>query len=360
MNIPVIPPIKFHQYNLKLVKIKASQYGKLENLCFYKTILQKCLADYNGILLPFPASAYTGTVAHNILELTLNGKITNEQEFEQAWDKQIKNKELELIKKHPGAGYMIPLRDYEKKFRTKLMVMKICKSREQRRVRSGYRLGVERSFEEVDYLEGRIDLISYEENFVEITDYKTGLILNENDEIKPLYQLQLKLYAILFQKMDKRLVDKLSLINLAGEKYNVPFSQAELGMLFNEVKTTLQQINKLIDNNAFESLANIEADNCKYCQCRPACEYYWRSTGVNQGDLQGVFLNAKIVQDGTVFLNIESGGNNFFIKGLVGYSLLDFDKKQGESIRVLNVFQNKQPHLSSYYQATKATALFWN
>jgi CRISPR/Cas system-associated exonuclease Cas4 (RecB family) len=357
MSIPVIPPFDAEGTSFRFREMKASQYGGLVNFCGWREILNQMTAGRRKITLPPYAGSLTGTVAHNLLEQVIKNRIRDDAEFEGAWEHQINAKSAQLQADYPWMSPRPPLVDYEKKFRTKLMAQKIW----QRRT-SGQGTGSIPEGEEeyhVDGLTGRIDLVIKRDDFTAIADYTTGTITEEDGGIKPAFVIQLKLYAVLYQKQTSRLVNRLTLLNLAGERYEVPFTQAELEPLYQQVLAKAAMLNQLIETGDFFNLANLEAETCNFCQLRPVCDFYWSSAIKNKSDFEGRFQEAKLALDQTLLLVFDVNGERRLLKGLKGQTINDFAGKEGITLRVLNAWPSDKPGMAGYYHAGVHTALFW-
>lgn len=359
MSLPILPPTNPDQTDFRFTVMKASQYGGLVNFCAWREVLERLLAGRRDCTLPPHPGSLTGTVAHNLLDLVLKNKIQDAAGFDAAWESQIAAKTVKLQADYPWMLSRPPLVDYEKKFRTKLLAEKVWQRRSAGTATTAAQPEGEEAYT-IPGLTGRIDLVVRRDDFTAIADYKTGTITGEDGKVKPEFQIQLKLYALLYQRKTRRQVQKLTLVNLAGERYDIPFTQTELESLHQQVLDKLEGLNRQLEASDFEALANLGQDTCKFCQLRPTCSYYWQSDIKSDGDFEGVMKEVKTAADGTLFLRFEVAGKHRFLRGLAGRNSADFVGKEGLLLRVLNSWPPNQVGMTDYYQATVYTALFWS
>lgn len=355
MSIPVLPPIQLDGINFRFNEMKASQCGGLVNFCGWREILIQLFNGRRELTLPPNIKSIIGTVAHNVLEQVLKGNIHGLAGFEEAWTQQLASRLAKLQADYPWFPVETPLEDYEKKFRTRLMAEKVWQRRSSRQGTSTVPEGEYR----IPGLAGRIDLVIKRDQWAGIVDYKTGAITNEHGEIKPHFVIQLKLYALLYQKQTGQPVNKLTLLNLANDRFEVPFTQAELEPLYGQVLGKAVVLNGFIDAGNFSALANLEEGTCKFCQFRPLCDHYWQSEIRNASDFEGKFREVKEALDKSLLLVFDVAGERRLLKGLQTRSVDHFTGKEGMTLRVLNAWPSDKPGMAHLYHATANTALFW-
>ena len=156
---------KIEEIDFKEIKrISPSQFYSMKN-CAYKSLLAE--AFEKKPLLPISPNAYFGTVLHRMLELITKGSITNEDEFNVEFDKQVKIIEDELQNK--GFGFLVPLKIKLKNFGLKKIQLKkhLRSEPEQPTNKTNLKFYSEKWFESKDNLiGGKIDLIVENENYV--------------------------------------------------------------------------------------------------------------------------------------------------------------------------------------------------
>ncbi|MBS1519872.1 MAG: PD-(D/E)XK nuclease family protein [Bacteroidetes bacterium] len=356
MSIPVLPPIQLDGIDFRFNEMKASQYGGLTNFCGWKEILLRQSGGRRDVMLPPNTKSIVGTVAHNVLEQVLRGNICDAAGFDEAWAQQLASRLEKLQTDYPWLKVQTPLEDYEKKYRTKLMAERVWQRRSSRQ---GTTTVPEGEYK-IPGLTGRIDLVIRRDQWTAIVDYKTGTITTGNGEIKPAFVIQLKLYALLYQKQTGQIVSKLNLLNLADERFEVPFTQEELEPLYEQVLAKSASLNEFIDAGDFSALANLEEETCRFCQLRPLCDHYWQSAIKNTSDFEGSFREVKEAFDKSLLLVFDVAGERRLLRGLQGWTMDDFAGKEGMSLRVLNAWPSDKPEMTHLYNATANTALFWS
>jgi len=318
-------------------EITPSKYINMIDCCIYSLILQR--SSDPSHLLPNHPSALTGSVAHKLIELALKGEIDETSNFNEYWLKQIEKQEINLIKIHPNADFLLPLVDFQKKRATKEIVNNLIANSKVNLKKSNLSSEKSLSFQ---FLKGQIDLI-IEGDLVEIIDYKSGNVLDDNGEIKEVYQLQLKLYAILYQKTFNRLVDKLIIINLNGEKHYINFNQPELDKLYKEVEESFQKINELISSESFDNLYCKENTPCKYCRCKPVCNYYWDNCRNSEYEISGKLIQIERVNYSLFKLTIRTILKDFYFHLDKSYFVIEqLDRLMNKTIRVFNIRINDE------------------
>ena len=88
----------------RINRISPSQYYSLKS-CAYKSILAE--AFDKRPLLPLSPNAYLGTVLHKILELISKGQISDEQQLNLVFNREVNKMETFLIEK--GLSLFVPL-----------------------------------------------------------------------------------------------------------------------------------------------------------------------------------------------------------------------------------------------------------
>jgi hypothetical protein len=169
--------------------------------------------------------------------------------------------------------------------------------------------GPECTLESIDgKVKGRLDVVYPSEDGVVIRDYKTGAILEEDEngveEIKSDYVIQLKLYAALYAERHCVWPSRLELCGLDDKLHPVLFSQAECVKTLQDAKDLLSETNNQITSirsgqMSLTVLANPSHAACRFCGYRPICPAYRSTTIANPGDGQTQFCDIWGVVKGT-------------------------------------------------------------
>lgn len=353
---------KIGDINFKEIKrISPSQFYSMKN-CAYKSLLAE--AFEKKPLLPISPNAYFGTVLHIMLELITKGSITNEDEFNIEFDKQVKIVEEELQNK--GFGFLVPLKMKLKNFGLKKIQLKkhLRSEPEKPTNKSNLKFYSEKWFESKDNLiGGKIDLIVENGNYVEIIDFKTGAVTQDylDDEgeiisdIKAEYKEQLKLYAYLYFENTNNFPAILSLVDLAKKKFSVEFSEQECKTTFDEAKILLGKTNSCVKDNTFS--ANPTETNCKFCLYRPACTFYEKQleTALSFNDVSGEIKDVKKFQNGNVSVFLQNGQLNLTIKN---FSSEKYDELNNRRNRKISIYNLRKEATDFIYSVADTTMIY--
>ncbi|MDB5203578.1 MAG: hypothetical protein JWQ27_2987 [Ferruginibacter sp.] len=345
----------------KIQRISPSQFLSMKN-CAYKSLLAEAMNK--KALLPVSANAYYGTVLHKMLELISKGQIRSENDFNTTFQEQIILMEKKLIS--DGYDFFVPLQKRVKDFIMKKILLKDhLRNVSERPMRaSDTKFHSERWFESKDkVIGGKIDLVIEKEELTEILDFKTGAITQDvldddgevSSDIKAEYKEQLKLYAYLFFENTGRFPTQLSLVDLAKQKFIVPFSENECKAIFEEAKLLLRSTNSCIDRGTFT--ANPKETNCRYCLYRPACSFYLKhiETDNSFNDVSGSIQNVIKFQNGNVSLYLESGDKTFTVSNFPSER---FDELNSGRNKKIHVFNLKRESREFFYSAIKTTMIY--
>lgn len=345
----------------KINRISPSQFYSMKN-CAYKSLLAE--AFEKKPLLPVSPNAYFGTVLHKILELIARGVIRNEDDFNKAFDEQVRLQEENL--KQQGYDFFVPLQKNVKDFGMKKILLKkhLRNISERPATSSGVKYSSEKWFESKDKLiAGKIDLVIEVEREAEIIDFKTGAITQDvlDDEgeifteIKEEYKEQLKLYAYLYFETNGKFPTQLSLVDLAKQKFSVSFSQSECNSIFDEAKILLQSTNDSISKGTFA--ANPTEANCKYCLYRPACSFFLKQieTVYFFNDVSGSIENVVKYQNGNVSVFLKCGARQVIVTSFPSEIFSELNDCKNKHISIYNL---RKEATEFVYSATKTTMIY--
>lgn len=348
MKVNKIPDNFLTSENILYDKISPSLFTSIQKGCAYQNILYRIdnkrisnSDESSSLLLPISNNAIIGTIVHKMVELRSNGEINSKEDFNAKWDQEVFKTENKLIKgniylKH---GFLI-------NHLKKLQAMKSILSMPnffpiEDKIKFSNQMIFGRTSEvgiwDIDFLHGTIDKVVFNENGIEIIDYKTGRIC-ESDEslvVKEDYVVQLKLYAILFEKKFNKTVNSLAIIDIVGNKTQIKFNHAELKQLYDSVKDLIEELNNRIIDQNWMSLKQIDKDRCPKCICRSICRFYWESDVVSEHDIEGNLKN--IYSNGVI--EIQTDNNvTIRVKDTCNYNKDDLDQLKNHRIRVINIY----------------------
>ncbi len=283
-------------------------------------------------LLPVSPTARFGTAAHNMIELAGNAELANCSITE--IDKKF-SEILERIENRMKASwlesFLVPLSesvsDYQvRRIRVCKRAFEIAKTAVVCAAATAIRSqGNELWVESVDgRVGGKIDQVVKTSDELIIRDFKTGYIHEASaesnaHEIKQSYQIQLKLYAALYFSNYRQWPDRLEIVPLSGEPWEVPFTPEECIDLLKSACQLLISTNKIIElsgaSDPIEELATEKPTACRFCLYRPACKMY-RHKQMTGGDARwptdvlGVVTEMRTLNNGSMWLQIEREGGN--------------------------------------------------
>lgn len=345
----------------KIKRISPSQFYSMKN-CAYKSLLAE--AFDKKPLLPVSPNAYFGIVLHKILELVTKGVIRNEHEFNTHFEEQVMFIESKLAEQ--GYDFLVPLQNNVKDFGLKKVLIKkhIRNFPEKSDVVSDVSFQSEKWFESKDkFIGGKIDLVIEHDAEVEIIDFKTGAITEDKldddgevfTEVKYAYQEQLKLYAYLYFETMGKFPKRLSIVDVAKQKFSIDFSQQECGELFEEAKELLIATNDSIANGEYN--AKPSETNCRYCLYRPTCTFFLQhlEQGAEYNDVSGLVKNVIRYHNGNVSIDIENDKNKLIISN---FPSAMFDELNEMKNKRINVFNLRKEGIDNAYSFTKTTQVY--
>jgi CRISPR/Cas system-associated exonuclease Cas4 (RecB family) len=175
-----------------------------------------------------------------------------------------------------------------------------------------------------DRLGGQLDAVIPTLEGVVIRDYKTGQIYEDNDGervVKAAYQLQLRLYAVLYERTQGAWPARLEVVASQGEVVEVSFTPEECEALFED---TIRRLDKFAEKVrrvrdgvlALPALAN-PGEACRWCPYRPVCTANrdWTAAAPapeqpSRVDVRGTFQGVRPVRFGLVVLELEANGSS--------------------------------------------------
>ncbi|TWI17207.1 PD-(D/E)XK nuclease family protein [Sphingobacterium siyangense] len=352
---------KIEEINFKEIKrISPSQFYSMKN-CAYKSLLTE--AFDNKPLLPISVNAHFGIVFHKVLELILKGVIKNEDDFNEEFEKKIKELEDDLMKN--GFSFLVPVKIKVKNIGLKKAQLKkhLRSKTEQSTSWKSTKFYSEKWLESNDKLiGGKVDLIIKKSNSIEIVDFKTGAIIEDYldgkggvfADIKSGYKEQLKLYAYLYFENTSKFPTSLSLVNLTKQKFSVEFTEEECKSVFEEAKRLLITTNDSVRTGAFS--ATPKEENCKYCLFRPACSFFLRKLekDFSLNDVMGEIKDVKKFKNGKMSVFLHTGKRLVTIKN---FNADGFDYFMGSNKKI-SIYNLRKEVAEFIYSATDTTMIY--
>ena len=257
-------------------------------------------SNHAQALLPLVPSAHLGIVIHKVLEKAERGEIVDDKSFFSGWDDCVNQEENKMscswIEQH-----LVPLEKsaiyYEvKKQQCLLMVRELASITSHSRAKTN---SDKRALHEV-WLQtsegkagGYVDAILPSSEGDVIVDYKTGVIaepdlITSGQGIRSDYQIQMKLYAALYNSMFGKWPASIELIGLDGVSHPIFFQPEECLELLDDALELLSEVNSMISTESrsivLRRLASPSPVACRFCLYRPCCPSYWQKRSEQEGD----------------------------------------------------------------------------
>jgi hypothetical protein len=222
---------------------------------------------------------------------------------------------------------------------------------------TGLGLATERPLVTADgKLGGQVDAVVPTPDGVVIRDYKTGQVYEDDPKrtVKAAYQLQLQLYAVLYERTQGDWPARLELVGPKGEVVDVPFTPEECEALFEEMVRRLDDVAERVRRVrggllSLSELAN-PGEACRRCSYRPVCKAYREWSAVTPApqlpsrvDLLGTFQGVWPVRSGLVVLELETDGSSRSVADLDPSASRNpaFGQLQsGDAVGVFDAWQN--------------------
>jgi len=330
------------------------------NRCPYRVVLAN---SCQSPLLPYLPTNHLGNIIHECLECILTGKIETNEEFDEMWN-QLLIKE-EKVLEDMGFGFFTPLSENVPGYTIKkLQVKSLLKS--QRNVEGNDGGKIKTSIETEKWLEskdsligGYADLIINLYDYTKLSDFKSGKILLEEGEIKEEYEDQLKLYAYLYNEVNGKYPDKLTIIDLEKKEYSVDFTPQECEELARKSREMLSEINNHVEKGESKILAKPDLNNCRSCLYRPACDFYW-DLSLSEidsifKDVRGNVFKVRQFRNGNLNASLNKDDKELIISHIASEYLSFLTSAVGKEVAFFNV---KQGEIPERYQALKTTKVY--
>ena len=223
-----------------------------------------------------------------------------------------------------------------------------------------------------DYtVQGTLDAALYQGvDQTTIQDFKSGPIMETDDDgttqPRTSYQVQLKIYAVLYAETFERWPGSLQLVSLAGTTTEVAFDPKECLSLMNQARTILKEINETVAGHSPETVQSILAkpspNACRFCPYRPACLPYRlkrssESTSDWPTDLIGSVDRVTKLGNSKIMLELAIGQDPVKIPGLSPGSRHPFlgEIAPGNTAGAFNLYQSRP---QSPYSETLLTTIY--
>lgn len=326
--------------------------------CGYQVMLQKALTSLGEPYLSLPSNrnAILGTIIHKIYELTTKGELKSFPDLQHKWEELVAVEKGKLADTYPTLRNA-DINDYVKRnsaFRYAMQMMRNVPSSPSNK--DGARQVFSEKWLDCSSLglRGIADKIIVDGDYFDIVDYKSGHVVDDAGNIKEEYRVQLHLYAAMCQTQSMGTPRKLSLIDIAGDYYDVPYDEAFCKSLLVDVQTALSQLNQTIRSQDFVGYAKPELMMCPNCGCRHICKY----REIPPDSIFQTFTGIVKAIPSTNMYVLEAGTQTLYISGLDVYNVDNPQDSIGKTLTFVNVIRSSQIADDNTYKTTEYTLVY--
>lgn len=357
MRFVQIPNIKNAWGNVAINTLSPSSYVWTTQGCGYQVLLQKVLQSFSNksLILPPNRNIILGTIIHKIYELSQKGELQNFMDLKNKWEELIDKEKKHITDTYPTLCNA-SINDYDKRnsaIRFALGIIKTSSSKFS--TQKKYSVFSEKWLDCSSIgLIGIADKIIVDNEYVDIIDYKSGYVTDDNGDIKEEYRTQLHLYAAMCSHISLGIPRTLSLIDIEGKHFDVPYSQDYCKSLLYNVKETILKLNNTISTGNFQTIAKPDLGMCVKCNCRHACQY--RDMSI---DSYYQTITGKVTKiSSTNMLVLYSKKKSVYISGLDTYNVDSLQEYLGRTLTFVNVTCATQATDNNTYKTTDNTLIY--
>ncbi len=306
-----------------------------------------------------PPPVRLGTACHALLERVAKGELANQSEeewlngLEAIWKDEITKQEAALLvseqEKHFGRAESWPKYAIQKA-RVFLKAKKLLSYQRNRSLQTqrDAHLGVEHFYTAFEgRLRGRADVVYESEQGVELIDYKTGNIFDEDEDgerkVKERYRQQLHLYAAMHHDCTGVWPVRGHLVPLTGAPFTIEIDQVETQQLVQSALERMRQFNALVSQKApIDALANPSFDACQTCNYKAYCPAFWAcshdsSAWGTSAHLEAIVLDLKETRQGDYVVSLQVTAGTLPDGRFILYADRLGDLAVGRRVRLVNV-----------------------
>ena len=356
MKFVQIPHIESAWDNVVIKTLSPSTFSWVSRGCGYQVLLQKVLSAFNNSTLSLPPNrnAILGTIIHKIYELTQKGELQNLSDLKKKWEELVVSEKNKLADNYPTLRNAI-INDYDKRNSAIRYALGIMKKTIKNLLSESVKVYLEKRLDCGELgLRGVADKLIIDDEYIDIVDFKSGHVKDENGEIKTEYQIQLQLYAVMCQHLSLGKPRSLCLVDIEGEYFEVPYSPDFSKQLLDEVKSTLEMLNGTILNRSFQTLVKPDLGLCSRCSCRHICQYRNISP-----DFYYQTITGKVIEvPSTNLYALQSFGNTIYVSGLDVYQVESPQDYLGRTLVFVNVARASQLADDFTYKISENTLVY--
>lgn len=358
MRFPQIPNIDNAWGNVSIEVLSPSNFSWVNRGCRYQILLQNAIKSFknDSLFIPSNKNALLGTIIHKLYELTIKGELTSLADLKNKWEDLITEKKLRLATQYPTLRNA-NLNDYDKRncaIRYAMAMMRLPHPVENRH--TGRRILSEKRLDcSAIGLKGTADKLVLDRGYVDVIDFKSGHVKDENGGLKTEYCVQLHLYALMCQYLSLGTPRNLTLVDINGEYYDVPISHAFCEHLLINVQDALKLLNNAIAAKDFQSQAKPELGMCSKCCCRHVCQFREITADCYYQTVSGIVTE---IPSTNMYVLQNNSNMTYYISGLDVYEVDSPDDYLGKQLSFVNVVRASLLADNFTYKTSEDTLVF--
>lgn len=357
MKFVQIPHIERAWNNVNIKTLSPSTFSWVNYGCGYQILLQKALSTFNNntLYLPSNRNAILGTIIHKLYELTQKGELRNSSDLKNKWEELVSIEKNKLAVNYPTLRNA-SINNYDKRNSAIRYALGLMKKSNNATALEGIKKIYSEKWLDCSELglTGIVDKLVVENEYIDIIDFKSGHVNDENGDIKIEYQIQLHLYAVMCNHLSLGKPRSLYLVDIDGEHFAVPYSPEFSNKLIDEVKATLKKLNDTVSNRSFQALARQELGLCSNCSCRHICQYRCISSDSYYQTITGRVVDIP----STNMFVLRNAEYTLYVSGLDVYQVESPQEYMGRTLVFVNIIRASQTADDFTYKITENTLVY--
>ena len=357
MKFVQIPYIESAWDNVDIKTLSPSTFSKVIYGCGYQILLQKALYIFNNNTLYIPSNrnAILGTIIHKLYELTQKGELRNIADLKNKWEELVSIEKNKLAANYPTLCNA-SINNYDKRNSAIRYALRLMKKTNNTTIIGNVNKVYSEKWLDCSELglKGTADKLVIENGNIDIIDFKSGHVKDENGHIKEEYQIQLHLYAVMCYHLSLGKPRLLYLVDIDGEHFEIPYSHDFGNKLIEKVKTAIKMLNDTISNRNFHTLVRQDLGLCSNCSCRHICQYRSISS-----DSYYQTITGKVVEiPSTNMYVLQNDKDTIYVSGLDVYQVESPQEYIGSTLVFVNITRASQIADDFTYKITENTLVY--
>lgn len=357
MRFVQIPHIESAWVDVNIKTLSPSTFSWVNYGCGYQILLQKVLSTFNNntLYLPSNRNAILGTIIHKLYELTQKGELRNIVDLKNKWEELVSIEKNKLAANYPTLRNA-SINNYDKRNSAIRYALGLMKKPNNTTTMEGIKKIYSEKWLDCSELglTGIADKLVIENENIDIIDFKSGHVNDENGDIKIEYQIQLHLYAVMCNYLSLGKPRSLYLVDIDGEHFEVPYSPDFGNMLIGKVNTALKMLNETVSNRNFQTLVRQDLCLCSNCSCRHICQYHRISSDSYYQTITGKVIDIP----STNMYVLRNDEGTIFVSGLDVYQVESPQEYIGKTLVFVNLIRASLISDDYTYKITENTLVY--